>query len=96
MKFRRNHLNGSAAGMMFFSKRYTSGRLGDFTSFNAARADLHTLSTTSRALNPNGLKIRLKATLCTIVSMRHIVAELRTFTANFTTLSHLIDYLRVL
>jgi hypothetical protein len=96
MKFRRNGTNDHPAGIKFFSKRYTSGRLGNFTCFNAARADLHSFRTASRALNPNRLKIRLKATPCTIVSMRHIVAELRTFSANFTTLSHLIDYLRVL
>lgn len=70
--------------------RARSGRLGDFAGFNATGADLHSLVAALRLTHANGLQIGIKNAGRSIIGVRNIIAKLRAFAANFTTLCH--DY----
>ena len=60
------------------------------TGFDTARADSHSADAALRFLNTDRLQVWIENARCPIVGMRNIVAELWSFTANITTLSH--DY----
>ena len=65
-----------------------SGSLQDFARFDAGRADFHPARATLGRLHANRLKIRIEASLSAIVRVRDIVAELRSFIADFATFGH--------
>ena len=75
---------------MEVSGRGDSSGFGYFAGLNAAGADLHSLITAGRQLDANGLQIRIENARRSIVGVRDIIAKLRAFAANFTTLCH--DY----
>jgi hypothetical protein len=64
------------------------GSFRDFARLDATGADLHANGSALRALNTNGLQVRIEATARAIVSMRNIIAELRRLAADFATFSH--------
>jgi hypothetical protein len=66
------------------------GSFRHFAALNAARAHFHSAHAALGRLNANGLQIGIENTRCSIVGMRNIIAKLRAFAANVTTLSH--DY----
>ena len=65
-----------------------SGSLRDFARLDAGCADFHPVRATLGLLHTNRLQIRIEASLCAIVRVRDIVAELWAFTANFATFGH--------
>jgi hypothetical protein len=64
------------------------GGFGNFSGFNATGTNFHSLGAALWQLHANGLQIRIKSPRCSIVCVRNIVSELRTFTADFATFGH--------
>ena len=64
------------------------GSLRDFASLDAGRADFHPVCATLGFLHANRLQVRIESSLSAIVSVRDIVAELWSFTADFATFGH--------
>ena len=62
----------------------------NFAGLDAAGADLHSFITARRQLYANGLQIGIENAGRSVVGVRNIIAKLRSFAANFTTLCH--DY----
>ena len=62
--------------------------LGDFARLDAGCTNLHPARATLGLLHANRLQIRIEASLSAIVRVRDIVAELRSFTADFATFGH--------
>ena len=69
-----------------------SGGLGNFTSLNAPGAHFHSFGSALRLLDSNRLKIWIESPGRTVICVGNIIAELRPFTANFTTFGH--DFLQ--
>ena len=65
-----------------------SGRFRDFSGFNTAGADPHSLVAALGLFHPNGLQVRIENSRCSIVRVRNIIAKLWAFAANFTTFCH--------
>jgi len=63
-------------------------RFRDFTGFNTAGADLHSFRATLRLLDPNRLQVWIEPPRRTIVRVRDVIAELRSFAADFATFGH--------
>src|SRR6266481_5230087 len=62
--------------------------LCDFSSLDASRADSHPVGAALGKLHANRLEIWIKSPRSAIICMRHIIAELGTFAADFTTFGH--------
>jgi hypothetical protein len=60
----------------------------DLPGFNTAGANLHPFRSALRLLDPNGLKVWVKSPRRTIVRVRDVIAELRSFAADFATFGH--------
>jgi hypothetical protein len=65
-----------------------SSSLGDFARLDASCANFHSARATLRGLNANRLKIRIESSGSAVIRVRDIVAELRSFTADFATFGH--------
>jgi len=59
-----------------------------FSCFDATGANFHSLSAALGLLYANGLQIGIKTPRRSIVCVRDIVSELRTFAADFASFSH--------
>jgi hypothetical protein len=71
-----------------------SSGFGDFACFDTTGTDLHANCSPLRALDANGLQVRIKATARAIIRMRNIITELGRLAADFATFSHYFLYLR--
>ena len=69
--------------------------LSDLSGFNARRAHLYPASAPLRQLHTNRLQVWIKSSRCAVIRVRDIVAELRSFAADFTTFGHYFCNLRV-
>jgi len=65
-----------------------SGGFCDFSGLNATGANFHSLRAALGLLHANGLQVGIKTPRRSIVCVRDIVSELRTFAANFASFSH--------
>jgi hypothetical protein len=63
-------------------------RFGDFSGLNATGTNFHSLGSAFWLLHANGLQIRIESPWRSIICVRDIVSELRTFAADFATFSH--------
>jgi hypothetical protein len=67
-----------------------SGRFRDFARLDATGANLLALDAALRALDADGLQIRVEAAARAIVRVGNIITELRPFATDFASFSH--DY----
>jgi len=65
-----------------------SGGFCYFSSLNATGANFHSLSAALGLLDANGLQVGIETPWRSIVCVRDVVSELRTFTADFASFSH--------
>jgi hypothetical protein len=66
----------------------TSGSLSDFAGLNASGADFLAANAALRQMHPNGLQVGIENAWRPVVGVRYIIAKLRAFATNFTTLCH--------
>lgn len=62
--------------------------LDDFAGFNAAGADLHPAVAARWELNSNGLKVRIEPPSRLVICVGNVIAKLRAFPTNVTSLCH--------
>ena len=77
-----------STGSLRVSEGSLSGGFSNLAGLDAVCANLHALRATLRQLDPNRLQIWIKPTRRSIICVRDIIAELRTFPADFATFSH--------
>ena len=77
------------AGWRLIKLGKDSGGFRDLARLDASCTNFHPARATLRLLHANRLQVWIEASRRAIVRVRDIVAELRSFTADFATFSHL-------